>query len=211
MTTGEKWKAFEADFEENSWLHTCNIGIYFGGLIQNCIAEVKDKLISQPPIIIYGKTCHQRRDVGFFSDSVSAYNYSRGNEMKAQPIPVSLHSLLIEVNRMKKEKYGELACPFNAILVHRYNNGNDYISAHSDSGVYNKKCGVWSLSCGGTRTFIIRDKKTKSIIARLALTDGLLCEMGGQRFQDTYTHEVPREAKNNEPRMSFTFRTHPQE
>jgi len=211
MNTHKKWKEFSATFDENCWLHTCNIGVDFGDLIQNCIADVKDKLISQPPITVYGKTCHQRRDVGFFSDEVGAYNYSRGNEMKAEPVPFSLHSLLMEINNMKKEKYGELACPFNAILVNRYNNGNDYIAAHSDSGVYNKKCGVWSLSCGGTRTFVIRNKNTKSVVAKLTLTNGLLCEMGGQRFQDIYTHEVPRESKNNEPRISFTFRTHPKD
>ena len=207
----EIWKAFPANFQGNSWLHTTHIDDVLSGLVQDCLTDVNDKLISQPPVVVYGRTCHQRRDVGFFSDAVGTYNYSRGNEMKAQPISVSLQSLLIEVNRMKEEKYGEQACPFNAILVNRYNNGNDYIAAHSDSGVYNKKCGVWSLSCGGLRTFVIRDKKTKSVVARVALTHGVLCEMGGEDFQDTYTHEVPREAKNNEPRVSFTFRTHPQD
>jgi alkylated DNA repair dioxygenase AlkB len=207
----KNWKAFPATFQGNSWLHTCRIDDEFSGLIQECLTDIQDKLILQPPVFVYGKRCHQRRDVGFFSDAVRTYNYSRGNEMKAQPIPCSLHYLLMEVNRMKKEKYGELACPFNAILVNRYNTGKDYIAAHSDSGVYNKKCGVWSLSCGGLRTFVIRDKKTKLVVARLALTDGLICEMGGEDFQDSYTHEVPPEAKNNEPRISFTFRTHPQD
>ena len=131
----ENWKAFPATFQGNSWIHTCCIDDDFRGLIQDCLTDIKDNLISQPPVFVYGRMCHQRRDVGFFSDAVRTYNYSRGNEMKAQPIPCSLHSLLMEVNRMKEEKYGELACPFNAILVNRYNTGKDYIAAHSDSGV----------------------------------------------------------------------------
>lgn len=202
------WQNHRGSFEGHSWIHKRTLSGSFRGLIIDCVTAVKDKLISRPPVVVYGKECQQNRDVGFFSDNVGGYNYSRGNEMKAQPLPFALRLLLASVNELKKVKYKELSVPFNAVLVNRYNDGNDYIAAHSDSGLYNKKCGVWSLSVGGERTMVVRNKKTRAVVAKVPLTDGLLCEMGGEDFQEFHTHEVPREAKRNEPRISFTFRTH---
>jgi alkylated DNA repair dioxygenase AlkB len=50
---------------------------------------------------------------------------------------------------------------FNGILVNRYDNGNDYISAHSDDEGSLSDIGVVSISYGSTRKLRIREKGSK--------------------------------------------------
>ena len=128
-------------------------------------------LESKPPIMIMGQECRQQRDVGFFSDSSEGYRYS-GTLMKSQVITAGVTGvtgvtaanqflawLLPVVNT-------SLSTQFNGILVNRYNSGQDYLSAHSDSesGLDPNKKSVAGISYGATRTFRIRDKLSKTIV-----------------------------------------------
>lgn len=54
-------------------------------LIKKCIEEVKDELLVNPPIQLYGKTVYQQRSIGFFSDDSIGYYYS-GQLAKAKPL-----------------------------------------------------------------------------------------------------------------------------
>jgi len=96
---------------------------------------------------------------------------------------------------------------FNGILINKYLNGNDYISAHSDSESNCDVNGVVAISYGSTRKFRIRDKKTKTIVGDFPLNHAEMLIMGGD-FQKEFTHEIPIEKKIKEPRISFTFRKH---
>ena len=157
-------------------------------------------LATKPPIKVYGKVCHQQRDVGFFSSSSKGYNYS--NTMtKALPMTSLLEELLEKVNSYLDTK-------FNGILVNRYNTGTDYLSAHSDSekGLDRNKM-VAGLSFGATRTFRIRDKKTNKIIKDYQLPAGTLYVMDGE-FQQEFKHEIPIQKIIKDARISLTFRTH---
>jgi hypothetical protein len=45
-------------------------------LIEECIEAIDLELDVNPEIILFGKTCHQHRSVGFYSDTSKGYNYS---------------------------------------------------------------------------------------------------------------------------------------
>lgn len=169
-------------------------------LVRACIEGVEGRLHAKPPIVLFGKVCHQQRDVGFFSDVAEGYVYSR-QRMPAQPMTPHLAQLLAEVNAL-------LDTPFNAILINRYNDASDYISAHSDD---EKQLAphsvVASISYGGERIFRIRNKKTKEIVVDVRTADTKGIVMRGQ-FQKLFTHEIPKDRSYVDVRYSFTFRQH---
>jgi alkylated DNA repair dioxygenase AlkB len=166
-------------------------------LIKECIKDIEDKLLIKPEIKIMGKICYQKRDINFFSNDIDEYKYSN-KKMKSDKLSLNLNLLLNEINNLLKTDY-------NSILINRYNNGLDYIGAHSDDEKEIDKSSISSLSFGATRKFRIRNKKTKEIIKDISLNSLDICTMGGD-FQKDYTHEIPIEKKVKDLRYSFTFR-----
>jgi alkylated DNA repair dioxygenase AlkB len=109
--------------------------------------------------------------------------------------------LLSIVNKM-------MGAQFNGILVNKYMDGNDYISAHSDDeGSLDQKAGVAFISYGTERIFRIRNKVDKKIVFNESTTHCSIMHMGGE-FQNLYTHEIPIQKKIKTARISFTFREH---
>lgn len=161
-------------------------------------------LYEEPPIMILGKQCRQRRNVGFFSDESKGYKYS-GQFMPSFPLssaPV-LQQFLPALNQ-------SLGTTFNGILVNRYINGEKYLSAHSDdeSGLdKGGRCMVAGIAYGTVRTFRIRDKKTNNIVLDYPHTPCTLLVMEGQ-FQKEFKHEIPIQKNVKEERISITFRHH---
>lgn len=169
-------------------------------LLNQCVEDVRDELDVRPEIIMYGKICHQQRSVGFYSDDVANYNYSN-TKTPSKPMKPNLHLLLSFMNK----KFG---ADFNAILVNRYENGEDYIGRHSDDerGVH-PHCGVVALSVGAPRKFRIREKSSGRIVADIQTRPDQIIQMAGA-FQNEFTHEIPVEKKVKDCRYSFTFRSH---
>lgn len=161
-------------------------------------------LHEEPPIMIGGKECRQRRNIGFFSDESVGYKYS------GQMIPstkLSDHSILVHIITHVNNI---LETTFNGILVNSYINGEKYIGPHSDDerGLdKNGKKMVASICYGSTRTFRIRNKSTKSIVLDYPHETGTLLVMEGE-FQKEFTHEIPKQLKIKEERISLTFRHH---
>ena len=168
-------------------------------LLEKCIIDIEPQLELKPEIIIFGKKCKQQRNIGFFSDKSKGYKYSN-KMMESKPLTKSISELLDIVNN-------ELGTQFNGILVNKYMDGNDYISAHSDDEIGLDLIGVISISYGAERIFRIRKKDTKQIIYDTLTTHSSILHMGGN-FQKLYTHEIPIQKKIKEPRISFTFRKH---
>ena len=166
-------------------------------LLENCIIDIE--LEERPEIIIFGKKCKQQRNVGFFSNESIGYKYSK-KMMESKPLSESMIELLRIINM-------EIGAEFNGILVNKYMDGNDYISAHSDDETGLDSVGVVSISYGSERIFRIRDKATKEIVCDESTTHCSILHMGGN-FQKVYTHEIPIQKKIKEPRISFTFRKH---
>jgi alkylated DNA repair dioxygenase AlkB len=170
-------------------------------LLKSCVEDVESRLCERPEIKVFGRLCRQNRDVGFFSDESEGYRYS--NQMMAsQPLTENLKALMKDIN----ERFG---CDFNGILVNRYNDGNQTIGKHSDdeSGL-SSNGGVACLSYGAPRKFRIRNKvPIEETKLDILLSNGTLFYMGGC-FQRQFTHEIPKETKVKDMRISFTFRRH---
>ena len=170
-------------------------------LIDNCVREITGKLLVKPQIKLFGKICHQRRNVAFFSDESIGYYYSN-QLMRSQKMSPYLTKLLEIINENFDSNY-------NGILVNQYINGNDYIGKHSDdeSGLANNNTGVVAISVGTPRKFRIRDKITNKIVMDIPTKSYHILHMGG-KFQEEFTHEIPIEKKITTGRISFTFRHH---
>jgi alkylated DNA repair dioxygenase AlkB len=182
---------------DNSALYVYNVTDIT--IIPNCISEIDDKLILNPPIIVYGKPAIQHRAIGFFSDFSIGYKYS--NQLaKSQPLSENLKQLLESINL-------EFNTDFNGILINKYLNGEDYIGAHSDDEKNLSEKGVIAISYGAIRNFRIRDKKTKKIIENVPTEPNQIIHMCGN-FQKEFTHEIPIQKKIRDIRWSFTFRKH---
>lgn len=169
----------------------------------NYFEEVsKLTLEHEPPIVVHGKKCNQRRNVGFFSNESEGYRYSR-QIMKSQPLDdKTLIYLLAKVNET-------LDTTFNGILVNEYIDGTKTIGKHSDSeaGLDKKRLSVAGISYGATRNFRIRDIKSGEIILDHLHEPCSLIVMDGD-FQKEFTHEIPTQKKVKESRISLTFRHH---
>lgn len=168
-------------------------------LIDLCCKDVKDRLVHRPEIKVFGKICHQPRNVGFFSDDSVGYRYSR-QIMRSQSLTPSLSSLLEIINR-------EFDANFNGILVNLYVDGNDSIGDHSDDEASLGKEGVIAISTGAVRKFRIRDKSSRKIVKDIEMEHGMILQMCGD-FQKEFTHGIPVEKRIKDSRISFTFRHH---
>lgn len=167
--------------------------------LDNCVKEVKDRLLHNPPIVVYGKPAKQHRSIGFFSDDSIGYYYS-GQLAKSQPLTPKLKNMLEVINN-------KFSAGFNGILVNYYENGEDYIGKHSDDEKGLDKIGVVSISYGQTRKFRIRNKLTNKKVIDINMNSGEMIHMGGN-FQKEFTHEIPIEKKIKLGRYSFTLRRH---
>ncbi len=169
-------------------------------LLQRVLSEVQPHLRDKVPIILFGKTCYQKRAVAFFSDESKGYKYS--NQIaEAMPIGPATRTILNSVNSHFNTK-------FNGILVNFYADGTQYISAHSDDERTLDSSGVVALSIGTERIFRVRDRLTKKIVYNLQTRSGKIIQMRGTNFQKKFTHEIPIQKRVKESRTSLTFRRH---
>jgi alkylated DNA repair dioxygenase AlkB len=173
-------------------------------LVGEAVLELDGSLELDPKFKMFNRECTQHRNVGFFSDVVTTYKYS-GRDHRATPMTFMLQNILNQVNLL-------LSSDFNSILINKYKDGKDYISAHSDDEkTIDQTYGVVSISTGVSRTFRIRDKATRQIVADIPTRSDVILQMcaklpDGSSFQKKYTHEVPMEKSITEPRYSLTFR-----
>ena len=153
-----------------------------------------------PEVLVYGKVCHQRRSVGFYSDTSKGYEYSH-RIMPSKPMTDWLKELMFYIN-------GKFGADFNGILINRYEGGSDYIGKHSDDerGLQ-QSVGVIALSYGAVRKFRIRDKLTDKIVVDVPTDPSQIIQMSGD-FQKEFTHEIPVEKRVSGTRYSLTFRRH---
>lgn len=200
-------------FVERKKADTCILLEGKGGsqLVQDdfqCHAELITSVVTQsasayeiePPIIVRGMQCQQRRDVQFRSDESKGYFYSN-QVMKSQSLTEEMKQLLKIVN----EKYG---AAYNGILINRYKNGRKTVGAHADSEAgLNAHAGVVAISFGAQRTFRIRDKTTNTIVGDFPTRHMTALQMKGP-FQTQYLHEIPTQTKIDDERISLTFREH---
>ena len=184
---------------EKSFLKVYDLPEEFNETIKKVIEETDNKLLVNPPILVYGKVRKQRRCIAFLSNDSIGYRYS-GQLVKSQRLTEHSKLVLDYIN----EKFNT---DYNGILINKYLSGKDYIGRHSDNESALSKVGVMAISFGAVRKFRIRDKNTKRIVKDIPTLPNKIIHMGGE-FQKEFTHEIPIERKVKEPRWSFTFRKH---
>ena len=164
--------------------------------------NLKLDLIHEPPIVVFGKQCNQRRNVRLFSNDSAGYYYS-GQTIKSLPLDDNVMvSIMNKVN-------GSLGTKFNGILVNEYTDGTKTVGAHPDNedGLDKIKSCVAGIAYGATRLFRIRDMITNEIVLDHHHKPCSLIVMDGD-FQKEFKHEIPQQKKIKDCRISLTFRHH---
>jgi len=171
------------------------------------VAEAKPLLVEKPRIRVMNKECRQQRDVGFFSDASSGYEYS-GQIIPAQPLTCYMMNLL----GLLQEEYG---VAFNGLLVNRYRDGTNYVSPHGDNEKgLDQSAGVVIVSWGAKRLFRLRENAPTQRPADPVVFKGVetrayyALQMAGERFQKDLKHEVPQQKRVTGERVSITARLH---
>ena len=151
----------------------------------------------------YGKKCTMNRDQLFVSDYSDGYNFS-GQTVKSIPLKTSevVEKRLSDVSAL-------FDTDFNAVLINRYENGHDYICAHSDKeeNLGTKNNMVVCIGYGATRTMRIKNKSDNKTVLNYNHESGTLLAMEGD-FQKEFTHEIPQQKRILDARISLTFRFH---
>lgn len=185
---------------EKSSLIGYKMGNNLKKLIEKAIPEFEDSLRVRPEMKIYGRTVHENRNIGFFSNESIGYSYS-GKIENSIPLNKYLIKILESINNYFESNY-------NGILVNKYVDGNDYIGKHSDNeNGLDESVGVIAISFGAERIFRIRDKTNGKIVIDISTETYPIIQMKGN-FQKDYTHEIPKQKKIKDARYSLTFRKH---
>lgn len=137
---------------------------------------------------------------------VKVHRYT-GSEIKVNPWPSvgekkSCHRRIRD--RVEKELFklpSDSPHLFNSCLDNWYRDGNDSISPHSDKEAEN---GVFTVSLGASRTFNLIPIASGGKITT-KLNNGDLAIMMGET-QKHYKHEIPKEKRVKDPRISLTYR-----
>ena len=176
-------------------------------VIDAVVADAKPKLTVKPPIFFMGEERKQQRNVGFFSDASSGYEYS-GQIIPAQPLTADMMNLL----GILQEEYGPA---FNGLLVNRYRDGTNYVSPHGDNEKgLDQSAGVVIVSWGVKRLFRLRENAPHERPADPVVFKGVetrayyALQMEGERFQKDLKHEVPQQRRVVGERVSITARLH---
>lgn len=131
------------------------------------------------------------------------YPYSKGVVLRAAPMPGYLQEV---IDRIREAGFGD----YNAVLINRYRDGKDYISAHSDDDYGDPEPTIPSLTLGAARPFrlakiISGSKLDKATTVEYLPGHGDLLVMRG-RTNAEWQHWVPKTAKPVGERVNLTFR-----
>lgn len=193
---GDNMKLIPLNKDNSSWVRTF---VYNDRTIDSkAFNEIWDLHPPEQDIIMFfGKPVKMPRFQQTFGEQ--GYNFS-GVKHSSVPIPPLLQPFLDYANRVCSPYLKSYKQGFNMLLINWYENGSNYIGAHSDSETQllkNKKGEVlvFSLSFGATRSFRLHPKneedKAGSRFVELELTNNTGVLMGGL-CQTTHKHSVPK-------------------
>jgi alkylated DNA repair dioxygenase AlkB len=149
-------------------------------------------------IQLYGKKAVPRLEAWY---GPWDYAYSKGVTLKAARIP---HYLSMLIGSLNARGVGE----YDAVLINRYRDGNDYISWHSDDDYGDPEPDIASITLGAARPFRLRLRGDKGRLVEYLPEHGSLLVMRGRTNAD-WEHMVPKTAKPVGERINLTFRFKP--
>ncbi|KZT35231.1 hypothetical protein SISSUDRAFT_1051700 [Sistotremastrum suecicum HHB10207 ss-3] len=152
-----------------------------------------------PKLKVYGKEVSQSRSIAAYATDPSiTVKYSGHTVNMIYTYPAILQSIQEAVEE-------RLGVKFNHVMLNRYENGMEYIGRHRDT---KENRVIASLSLGAVRTFIFTPTKNageSASIKKIPLLNGSLLVMKGDT-QKLWRHEIPKEPKILDGRISLTFR-----
>jgi alkylated DNA repair dioxygenase AlkB len=152
---------------------------------------------NQNKITMFGKEHYVPRLELWFGHK--SYSYT-GLELTPQKFPVWLIELESKINALTGHS-------FNSVLINKYRDGNDYVSAHQDNEPeLGENPIIASLSFGAVRTFRLKKLDSKIIKKEILLENGDLLIMG-RNIQNHWKHELPKSKKIKSVRYNLTFRS----
>jgi alkylated DNA repair dioxygenase AlkB len=163
-------------------------------------ADVLARLVAEThwradTVVVYGKRYLQPRLTAWHGDA--AYTYSG---LTLEPLPFT--ALLQTIREAVEAATGRR---FNSVLLNYYRDERDSMGMHSDDEPeLGPEPAIASVSFGGTRSFILKHKRSKRTL-KLDLTDGSLLLMAGS-FQRNWLHGINKQARPAKPRVNLTFR-----
>lgn len=123
-----------------------------------------------------------------------------------------LNEWIPEIKDIRDRIHKEFNIYLDSCLINYYENGNDYISYHSDRETKPPMQFVATVSLGVTRNFYFRSKnkflqngKLKYKLIKLQLNSGDLVLMYG-RTQELWNHSIIKQPNITESRISITLR-----
>lgn len=142
--------------------------------------------LKKSKVFVYGKYHDTSR---YIQTYLRNYNFSKTDHPSSNEVPDEILPYFNAIHGLTD--YMGIART-NGILVNWYENGNHYIRAHGDDvSDLVENIPIFTISLGQTRTFRIRDKKTKKKILDLPLHHGYVVIMSYE-MQLKYTHEIPK-------------------
>ncbi|KAK0548522.1 hypothetical protein OC845_003535 [Tilletia horrida] len=170
------------------------------------------------------KKCHRffvalhKTDLCLLYLYIQAYATDPDLNLKYSGHPVTMHSpfppLLADIAAKISHTVGK-EVQFNHVMANLYEDGSRYIGKHRDN---RENLCIASLSLGANRRWIMERAKRKQVALgkedqgsdevldrKETLANGSLLVMQGDT-QELYTHEIPKEPKVKDLRISLTFR-----
>ena len=165
------------------------------GLLQALLAQVPWR---QSEIRLYGRLMREPRLGCWMGDASAVYRYSG---TLFTPVP-----WIEPVLSLKQAVEAASGHRFNSVLLNYYRDGQDAMGWHSDD---EPELGgqpvIASVSLGGVRRFLLREKRKGARSFGLALAHGSLLLMHGD-LQRLYQHALPRTLRSVDARVNLTFR-----
>jgi alpha-ketoglutarate-dependent dioxygenase alkB family protein 2 len=150
---------------------------------------------------IAGKTIKIPRNQVAFGDDGTFYRFTGTTVYSKNWLELDEEiKVIFEKIRKRLSKIDD----FNFVLVNHYEDENKYIGFHSDDTRDLKTTNIASISCGASRRFVMKHKKSGKIV-EITLNDGDLILMHGN-MQNEWLHSVPKEKNHRDPRINLTFR-----
>ncbi len=183
-------------YEGQAWLDIDNKAINCTDKMFKAMWDLKPE--KQQQIMMFGKLVPIPRYQAIWGRD---YTYSGQTLQKTDSAIPELVQMCIDYTRKHSPEFD-----WNAALVNWYEDGTQYISAHSDDvSELVKKAPIYSFSFGGTRRFRVRHKDG-SVKYDVDSEHGSCIRMGGTSFQSRYKHEIVKTYRKVLPRINVTVR-----
>ena len=167
------------------------------GLAQECVDEVLALPLERETLLMYGRRITVPRESLWIADDGCVYRYAG---ITRNPHPWTPR--LTQLRELITGHYPGM----NSVLLNVYRHGEHYMGYHQDNEPeIDQSCGIFSVSLGQTRDFLLKQVSDKSQVVKVPLSDRDGLYMGPETLRD-WLHALPKRKRANACRINLTFR-----